>query len=153
MAKCKFAVKQVKYLGHVLPGAGIAVDPAKTEVITKWPTPNTPRRVKYFLGVANYYRKFIPAYSQLSASLRQLISKNKHFHWGPEQEKSVQDLKSALISHPILQYPDSNREFYLDTDASMNGLSYVLGQRDHIGRKFVISYGGRGLRPCEKFGA
>jgi len=109
-----------------------------------------PRRVKSFLGVAKYYRKFIPAYSQRSAALRQLISKNKHFHWGLEQEKSFQDLKSALVSPPILQYPDSNREFYLEIDASINGLSYVLGQRDHLGRKFVISYGGRGLRPCEK---
>ena len=125
--KCKFAVKQVKYLGHILPGAGIAVDPAKTEVITKWPTPNTPSRVKSFVGVANYYMKFIPAYSQRSAALRQLVSKNKHFQWGPEQEKSFQDLKSALVTPPILQYPDSNREFYIETDASINGLSYVLG--------------------------
>ena len=125
--KCKLAVKQVKYLGHILPGAGIAVDPAKTEVITKWPTPNTPSRVKSFVGVANCYMKFIPAYSQRSAALRQLVSKNKHFHWGPEQEKSFQDLKSALVTPPILQYPDSNREFYPDTDASINGLSYVLG--------------------------
>jgi len=87
-----------------------------------------PRQAKSFLGVANYYRKFIPAYSQRSATQRQLISKDTHFHWGPEQEKSFQDLRSALISPPILQYPDSNREFYLETDASMNGLSYVLGR-------------------------
>ena len=52
--KCELAVKQVKYLRHILPGAGIAVDPAKTEVITKWPTPNTTSRVKSFFGVANY---------------------------------------------------------------------------------------------------
>ena len=75
---------------------------------------------------------FIPAYSQRSAALRQLVFKNKHIHWGPEQEKSFQDLKSALISPPILQYPDSNREFYLETDASINGLSYVLGQRNPV---------------------
>jgi len=93
--KCKFAVKQVKYLGHILSGSGIAVDPAKTEVITKWPTPNTSRRVKSFLGVANYW-KFIPAYSQRSAALRQLISKNKRFFWGTGTGKVISRLKVCV---------------------------------------------------------
>ena len=78
------------------------------------------------------------------------LSKDVPFTWGEEQEKSFQDLKQALILPPILRFPDSSRPFHLQTDASLDGISYILGQTDDEGRKYVISYGGRGLRPCEK---
>jgi len=110
--KCRFAVREVKYLGHNLSGKGISVDPVKTDVITNWPKPKTPKQVKSFLGVSNYYRRFIEGYSQRSAPLRELISKDKHFVWGPEQDRAFADLKSALTTAPILQYPDTNRAFF-----------------------------------------
>jgi len=69
---------------------------------------------------------------------------------GEAQENAFQDLKADLMSPPILRFPDSSRPFYLQTDASLDKISYILGQTDDKGRKFVISYGGRGLRPCEK---
>ena len=97
--------------------------------------------------MANYHKRFINRYSQRSAPLRNLLST---FTWGDEQEKSFQDLKQALISPPILRFPDSSRQFHLQSDASLDGISYILGQTDDKGRKYVVSYGGRGLRPCEK---
>jgi len=69
---------------------------------------------------------------------------------GEEQQKSFDDLKQVLTNPPILQFPDNNREYFLETDATIQGISYILGQRDDEGRKYVISYGGRGLRPCER---
>ena len=69
---------------------------------------------------------------------------------GGRQEKAFEDLKSALSSPPILKFPDTNRDYYLETDASGDGISFILGQTDDKGRKYVVSYGGRGLRPCER---
>ena len=143
--KCRLAVREVKYLGHILSGKGISVDPGKTDVITNWPKPKTPKQVKSFLGVSNYYRRFIDGYSQRSAPLRKLVSKDKHFVLGAEQDRAF-----ALTTAPTLQYPDTNRAIFLETDAYVNGLSYVLGQEDNEGRRHVISFGGRGLRPCER---
>ena len=94
---------------------------------------------------SNYYRRFIKGYSQRSAPLRELISKDKYFVSGPEQDSGFADLKSALKTAPILQYPDTSRAFFLETDTAVNGLSYVLGQEDNKGRRHVISFGGRGL--------
>ena len=148
--KCKFAVDQVKYLGHILSGSGVAVDSSKFDLISGWPTPKTSKQVKSFLGVASYYRRFIERFSQLSAPLRELIAKDKTFNWGKEQQDAFDELKSKLCNPPVLRFPDSRREYFLETDASIQGISYILGQRDDEGRKYVVSYGGRGLRPCER---
>ena len=148
--KCSFAKDEVKYIGHILSKDGIRIDPSKTDVISSWPRPKTYKHIRSFLGITNYYRKFIERYSQRSAPLRNLLSKDVPFKWGDAQEASFQDLKTALLSPPILRFPDSSKQYYLQTDASLDGISYILGQTDNEGRKYVISYGGRGLRPCEK---
>jgi len=148
--KCKFAVDQVKYLGHILSGSGVAVDSSKFDLISGWPTPKTSKQVKSFLGVASYYRRFIERFPQISAPLRELIAKDKTFIWGKEQQDAFEELKNKLCNPPVLRFPDSHREYFLETDASIQGISYILGQRDDEGRKYVVSYGGRGLRPCER---
>jgi len=100
--------------------------------------------------VLNFYRRFIPRYSQRSAPLRNLLAKDVKYEWGESQEFAFQDLNAALLSPPILRFPHSSRPYYLQTDASLDGISYILGQTGDQGRKYVISCGGRGLRPCEK---
>jgi len=148
--KCSFAKDEIKYIGHVLSKDGVSIDPSKTEVISSWPRPKTAKQIRSLLGMTNFYKRFIERYSQRSAALRNLLAKDVPFEWGEAQENAFQDLKAALMSPPILRFPDSSRPFYLQTDASLDGISYILGQTDDKGRKFVISYGGRGLRPCEK---
>ena len=125
------------------------MDPSKVDLITKWQTPKSAKQVKSFLCVANYYRRFVQSFAQRSASLRELTAKDKPCVWEEEEQKSFADLKQELTNPPILQFPDNNREYFLET-ASIHGISYILSQRDDEGRKYVISYGGRGLRPCER---
>jgi len=151
MAKSVVSLKnEVKYIGHISSKDGICIAPSKADVISGWPRPKSHKHVKFFVGMANYHRRFIHRYSQRSAPLRNLLSKDVPFTWGEEQEKSFQDLKQALISPPILLFPNSSRPFHLQTDASLDGISYILGQTDDEGRKYVIAYGGHGLRPCER---
>jgi len=102
------------------------------------------------LGATNYYRRFLERYSQRSAALRELTAKDKPFNWGDKQENAFNDLKTALSNPPILRYPDTNKDFYLETDACGEGISWIAGQFDELGNKCVVSYGGRGLRPCER---
>jgi len=78
--KCNFAVEQVTYLGHILSADGVAADPSKTDIITNWPRPTNAKQVKSFLGVTNYYRRFLARYSQRSAASRELTSKDKPFN-------------------------------------------------------------------------
>jgi len=97
-----------------------------------------------------FYKRFIFKFSQRSAPLRGLLSEEVRFEWGEAQEKSIQDLKQALLSPQILRFPDVSRPFHLQCYASLQRLSYVLGETDDDGRKYVVSYGGRGFRSCEK---
>jgi len=119
-------------------------------VISSWPRPETAKQIRSFLGMSNFYKRFINRYSQRSAPLTNLFAKDVKFEWGEAREASSQNLKAALLSPPILCFPDSSCPYYLQTDASLEGISYILVQTDDQGRKYVISYGGCGLRPCEK---
>jgi len=149
-SKCHWAVARVHFLGHVLDERGISVDESKISIVRDFKRPNTPKRVKSFLGLANYYRRFVANFSQISAPLRALLKKETRFVWTSECEESFNKLKQALITAPVLRLPDFSKPFVLTTDASLDGISYILGQRDEAGREHVISYAGRSLRDGER---
>ena len=96
----------MKYIGHILSGKGISVDPAKTD----GRNPRYLNRLIHFWCI-ELLQKIIEGYSQRSAPFRELISKDKHFVWGPEQDRAFAELKSALTTAPILQYPDTIARF------------------------------------------
>ena len=146
--KCKFAAQKVLYLGHIVSKHGVEVDPTKTQLIENFPTPKTVKHVRSFLGLANYYRKFVKDYAKKAAPLNQLLKKQVAFVWSDECEAAFQDLKKGLIQPPILSYPDFSQEFILITDASSKAISYILGQNID-GKENVIAYGGRALRKSE----
>ena len=148
--KCKFAAKEVKYLGHVLSKDGIAVDTSKTDAVRTFPRPRNATEVRAFLGLANYYRRFVNGFADVAAPLNRLVSKNVKFQWDDACDDAFQELKKRLTSPPILAFPDFNKQFILYTDASGFAISYILGQKDEKGRETVVAYGGRALRASEK---
>jgi len=85
MSKCEFFKSEVKFLGHVVSREGISVDPTKVAVITSWPEPRNPGDVRSFLGLANYFRKYIRGYSATVAPMVKLTRANAQWEWGSEQ--------------------------------------------------------------------
>jgi len=106
-SKCSLMRVQVKFLGHVVSGEGVATDLGKIEV----------REVRSFLGLASYYRRFVQTFAKIAAPLHSLTMKNKMFYWTPECDRAFVRLKYALISSPILAMPNDTEPFLLDTDA------------------------------------
>ncbi|VDH91891.1 Hypothetical predicted protein [Mytilus galloprovincialis] len=149
-SKCHFAAKQVKYLGHIISEHGIQVDKSKTVAVSEYPIPKTVKQLRSFLGMCNYYRKFIQNYSKICSSLTTLLKKDVKFDWTTKQDDAFNTLKQKLTTAPILAFPDFEKEFFLSIDASDSAIDYVLGQKDHEGLEKVIAYGGRGLRDQEK---
>ena len=78
LKKCRFAELEVEYLGHVLSERGLATDPKKIQVIRKFPVPQELKSLRFFLGLASYYRRFIPCFSKIASRLYQLTKKDAH---------------------------------------------------------------------------
>ena len=149
-SKCQFGVSTVKYLGHILSSTGVTPNPEKTAIIDRFPKPKTVKHIRRFTGLTNYYRRFIPNYSAIVSPLTNLLKKDTKFVWSSDCEKAFQTLKTLLVSEPVLRYPDHSKHFYLTTDASTHGISYILGQKDDTGGHYVCYYGARSLKPNEK---
>ena len=104
-----------------------ATNPAKTAVIVTWPQPQNVKQMKSFLRVCSYYRRYIFNYYIYSAPVRELTAKDVPFVWLERQEHAFAVLKTALTNPLILCYPDFNRPFYVQTDASLEGIGFLAG--------------------------
>lgn len=147
-AKCDFLKKQLLYLGHIVSEKGIQPDPAKIDIVQKYPQPKTVDEVKRFIAFINYYRKFVPNFAEKASPLNRLCRKNIPFEWDEHCQKSFETLKQCIISPPILQYPDfsENSEFVVQTDASNNAIGAILSNKNLK----PIAYASRSLNKAER---
>ncbi|GBG91193.1 hypothetical protein CBR_g52075 [Chara braunii] len=146
--KCEWAKMQVVYLGHVLDGDGIKREDSKIAAIRDWPTPRTLTELRSFLGLANYYRKFVRNFSTIAAPLRRLLKKEAIWQWDKDCTSALKKLKRALIEYPVLKVADPSLPFVVTTDASQYGIGAVLQQDDGNGYRPVEFMSAR--MPCEK---
>src|SRR5204863_6397045 len=136
---------ELHLLGHIIGKDGKKPDPAKVEVIKNWPTPKTVKDVRSFLGLASYYRKFMPGFSKEALPMFKLIKKDIQFEWTKDCQEAFERLKELLTKEPILRHPDFNKPFILSTDGSKLGLGAILAQEDDEGRIGVIAYASKTL--------
>ena len=149
--KCHIQRKEVKFLGHIINGEGIQTDPAKTEAIKTFQQPKCIKNLRSFLGICNYYRRFIKGYAEKSRILEELCGKKeKKLVWTEKCQESFEGLKKALTTAPVLGFPDFSKEFILDTDASFDTIGAVLSQRNNDGYETVIAYGSHAMNSHEK---
>ena len=125
-------------------------DPKKIDAVAKLCAPKNVDQVRSFLGLAGYYRRFIPDFATISAPLVALTKKNSKFIWNSAHTKAFTSLKKLLCQAPVLSYPNFHRLFVLQTDASDIGIGAVLAQKDPQGHDHVISYASRSLTDREK---
>ncbi|CAG2239543.1 unnamed protein product [Mytilus edulis] len=147
--KCHFAVKKVNYLGHIISKDGVKVDESKITIVKNYPRPKNQTEVRQFLGLCNYYRRFVKDYAKITVPLNNLLQKDKEYVWTDKCQISFESLQQALTTAPVLSYPDMSKPFILTCDASGSAIGYILGQLDENGKERVISYSGRALRNNE----
>jgi hypothetical protein len=129
----------------VLTAEGVAVDLEKVEAVSSWKQPTSVLEIRSFLGLAGYYRRFIPEFSKLAKTMIELLKKDKKFVWSEACERSFHGWKERLTTAPVLVLPDIHRSFTIYCDASRQGLGCVIMQE---GR--VVAYASRQLRPHEQ---
>ena len=137
--KCLFLRKEVPYLGHVVTQQGIKPDSAKTEKMKSYLVPTDVSQVRQFLGLASYYRRFVPGFSGIASPLHSLLKKDAVFTWTIECESAFSQLKQALVQAPILAYPEfsSPHPFILEA------------QQQDDGKVHPIAFGSRSLTEAE----
>ncbi|CAM4493500.1 unnamed protein product [Lepidochelys kempii] len=118
--KCQIGLNRVTYLGHLVGQGTINPLQAKVDALQKWPVPKSKKQVQSFLGLARYYRRFVPQYSQITTPLTDLTKKTpaNAVQWAEECQKTFNQFKATLMSDPVLRPPDFDRPFLVTTDAT-----------------------------------
>lgn len=146
--KCQFVMKKVTFLGHVLEGGLVRPSEEKTEAIRTYPQPKNVKQVMSFLGLAGFFRRFVPGFSLLAKPLSDLTRAEVVFVFGKEQIAAFSALKTMLCDKPVLKLYDPSRETELHTDASKWGFGACLLQR-HEGVWHPVFYYSRKTSPAE----
>ena len=126
--KCEFFKTSLTFLGHIVSRDGISVCPDKVTAVKEFPVPINMKELRSFLGLANYYRRFIKDYSKITCVLTRLLQKNVEYKWTAECQSAFDELKGRLTQAPVLAFADYSLQFILTTDACDSGIGGVLSQ-------------------------
>ena len=148
--KCAFMLKSVEYLGHIISAEGLHPTTEKIRAIMAAPTPQDVTQLKSFLGLINYYSKFLPNLSHVLAPLYKLLQNTQKWTWGPAQATAFQKAKGELTSSRVLVHYNPDLPVVLDCDASPYGIGAVLSHQLEDGQMQPITFASRSLTPAEK---
>ena len=155
-SKCEVFMIEINYLAHHVSKRGVLPSKKTLEAIAQCPPPDTYTKVKSFVGLVGHYRHFIKGFANIAAPLYDLTSgdnkdkKSEHVDLSPEAREAFDRLKAACIQAPILSFPDFNKLFLLETDASGRGLGAVLSQKQADGRYHPIAYASHMMNETEQ---
>jgi len=148
--KCELFQEEISFLGHRISGKEIKVDLAKIEKITHWPSPINQKEVRSWLGLVQYYAKYVPHLATLATPIFYLTRKGVDFVWTTECEQAFQTIKEKLASPPILGTPNVDKgQFTVTCDASLTGLGAVLTQ-EQDGHEVTIAYWSKLLNQAQR---
>ena len=148
--KCKWCLKEVRYLGYIIGNGCIKTDPDKISAILNIAVPQRVKDVQSFLGLAGWYRRFIKNFSALTAPLTELTKKHKTFIWTEDCQKSFHEIKELLTTAPLLITPDFRKPFIVSCDACKTGIGGVLAQLDDEGSERPIAFYSKKLNRAQQ---
>ena len=124
--KCKWKVREVEFLGVVIGLEGIKMEKEKVKEVLEWPTPKCVKDVQKFLGLANYYRRFIEGFAMVARPLHDLVKKEKRWDWMEREKKAFKELKERFTKEPVLAAPDIDKKMRMEVDVSDYAMGGVL---------------------------
>ncbi|MDD9361324.1 MAG: pol polyprotein, partial [Anaplasma sp.] len=148
-SKCTIGAKEIRYLGHIIDGVTVSPDPEKVRAVRDFRVPRSKRDVQSFLGLCNYYRRFIRGFANIARPLTDLTRKQVVFQWTGDCDRAFEALKERLTTAPILSHFDPDLPTEIHTDACGYGIGAVLVQRKE-GQERVVAYASRHLNQAEQ---
>ena len=148
--KCAWKVQKVNFLGVVMGEGKIEMEEDKVVEVLNWPIPKTVRDVRKFLGLANYYRRFVKDFAKLAQPLNNLTRKKEKWRWGDEQQKAFEQLKMVFTSRPLLVVPDLDKEFRMEANTSNFATGGVLSIKCKDDKWRSVVYISKSLNETER---
>lgn len=148
--KSKFCLKETKYLGYRIGNGALKPDHEKILAITQFPLPNTIRKVRSFLGMCGWYRRFLKDFASIAAPLSDCLKTPSKFKLTDEAVKAFENLKVLLTTAPLLVHADFSKPFIINCDASTTGIGGVLSQLDENNIERPIYYFSQKLSPRQR---
>jgi len=150
LEKCEWKVREVGFLGVVIRPDGIKVEKEKVRGVLEWPTPKCVKDVQKFLGLANYYRRFVKDFTEIARPMHRLVRKQERWNWGSEQEEAFKRLKEIFTLEPVLAAPDLIKEMRVEVDVSDYATGGVLSMKCEDERWRPVAYISKSLSDTEK---
>jgi len=147
--KCKWKVREVEFLGVVISPKGVEMQKKKVEGVLNWPVPRNVKEVQKFLGLANYYRRFIKNFARIAAPLHALVRKEQKWKWEKKQEEVFKKLKAGFTTEPVLAILDIDREMRVEADASDYVIGGVLSTKCKNGKWRPVAFISKSLNTTE----
>ena len=138
--KCAFAQERVEYLGFIVDGSGVSINPKYRDKIMNIPEPKSIPQIRRFVGMVQFLHQFIPNLQQQLSIFHQMLGKNQKFKWDPQHIRAFNYIKQTILNANMIYHPDPNRSFEVYCDASIEGIGAVLLQRDHHGKLHPVSF-------------
>ena len=148
-SKCNFFQKRVSFLGHIISESGVEVDPEKIRAVEKMNEPSSLKDARAFLGLVDYYRKFIQGFGKTTEPLYSLLNKSNKFEWSTECRTAVAELKKKFLEAPVLGHPNDRDQYTLTADASLTGIGTILTQKQGTEDR-VIAYASKILGKSQR---
>jgi len=149
LEKCEWKVREVGFLGVVIEPDGIKME-RKVRGVLEWPTPKCVKDVQKFLGLANYYRRFVKDFAEITRPMHRLVWKQERWNWGSEQEEAFRRLKEIFMLEPVLAAPDLDKDMRVEADASDYVTGGVLSMKCEDKRWRLVAYISKSLSNTEK---
>ena len=150
LEKCKWKVREVEFLGVVIGPEGIKMEEGKVKEVVEWPTPKSVKDVQKFLGLANYYRRFIEGFATVAKPLHDLVKKDKKWEWMEREERVFRELKGRFTKKPVLAAPDINKKMRIEVDASDYAMGGVLSMECKDGLWRLVAFLSKSLNETER---
>lgn len=148
--KCEIAKEKIKFLGYELDSKGVHVSKEKVEAIAKISAPTNVKELQVFLGMMNYYSKFIKNYASIVSPLYELLNKNRKWVWSRKCDNAFRQAKESLASREVLMFYDMQLPVKITCDASPSGLGAVLSHVLPNNSAKPVAYASRALNKAEK---
>ena len=148
--KCAWKVQKVNFLGVVMDQGRIEMEEDKVAEVLNWLVPKMVRDVRKFLGLENYYRRFVKDFAKLARPLNDLTKKEEKWRWGEEQQRAFEQLKMVFTNQPLLVASNLDKEFRVEADASNFGMGGVLSIKCKDNKWRPVAYISKSLNEMER---